>query len=82
MFHTSLCTIQSKKFCDDFHFLVHGDDVIMPSGAKSASASLSVIAVALLCGSCSHQKPWRRSNMAFKQQYAKSLDMVVQMASM
>ena len=24
MFHASLCTIQSKKFCGDFHFLVTG----------------------------------------------------------
>ena len=24
MFHASLCTIQSKKFCGDFHFLVIG----------------------------------------------------------
>ena len=37
MFHASLRTIQSKKFCGDFQFLVisylhavHGDDVIMP----------------------------------------------------
>ena len=55
------------------------------SGVKSASVSLCEIAVALLCGSCSHYpsclKPWHRSRMAFKQQYAKSLGMVVLMES-
>ena len=35
MFDTSLCTIQSKKFCGDFFFsyrlpATHGEDVIMP----------------------------------------------------
>ena len=35
LFHASLCTIQSKKFCSDFHFfiigyLLDGHDDVMP----------------------------------------------------
>ena len=47
------------------------------SRVKSASVSLWVIVVALVV--C--VKPWHCSRVAFKQQYAKSLSMVVLMES-
>ena len=45
MFHASLCTIQSKKFCGDFHFLVTG--YLLCTGMTSSCLRLSSFSLGL-----------------------------------